>query len=363
MPRQRKSTPIAMPREAPEDFKQIHGIGPAIEKRLHRAGICTFSELVALTAEEISSILPGVSAKKISAQSWIPQARKLIPRKAEDRSQNNLPVIQTSHQHYENFTFEFLLDEKNKIRRLRVIHVQSGDVDSWSKWDSQRLIDFLSRHTRARLPTLKMPNSPREALKPAPQSSLAEQPASRITEIDHQERVPVPENNIDQTPPPPISMTVSAMHGPTDQPPLTTVVQPLMSPAASVSTANKIHLIKWKNCLSNSKHALTSIPHDQAFDVNFTLDLTQVSPSQTSQMDITASLYAKKLGGGVRQAIRETHQTLPYSDIIDLAISNAMLPEGFYRLEIFLTLLLTGSSPSTDTRLSASFQGGLLQVY
>jgi hypothetical protein len=208
-----------------------------------------------------------------------------------------------------------------------------------------------------------MPNSSQETIKPAPQPPLAEQPASMITEIDHQERVPVPEENIDQTPPPPISMTVSAMHEPTGQPPLTTVVQPLMSPAASVSTANKIHLLKWKNCLSNSNHALTNIPHDQAFDVNLTLDLTRVSPSQTCQLDLTASLYAKKLGGGVRQAIRETHQTLPYSDIIDLAISNAKLPEGFYRLEIFLTILLTGSSPSTDTRLSASFQGGLLQVY
>ena len=106
------------------DLKHIKGIGPAIENHLVSAGIQTFVQLAELTPESIAALVPNISVKLITNQNWIRQARKLAPNiekpkpsRGKDDSSN--PVIR---QHYENFTFEFLLDENNKARRIRLTH-------------------------------------------------------------------------------------------------------------------------------------------------------------------------------------------------------------------------------------------------
>jgi hypothetical protein len=109
---------------------------------------------------------------------------------------------------------------------------------------------------------------------------------------------------------------------------------------------------------------LRSLPHDQAFDVNLTLNLINAPLRENSQLDFTTLLYAKKLGDGSRQVIGETQGTISYANIIDLTIRNASLPQGLYRLEAFLTLTSTESSLFTrGSSVNASFQGGLFQVY
>jgi large subunit ribosomal protein L21 len=99
MTRQGTSASKGTPREALDDFKRIYGIGPAIERRLHSAGIRTFADLAALSAEAIAALLPNLSAQQITKQGWIPQARKLVPGKPKSHTGNDEPVISTSRQH------------------------------------------------------------------------------------------------------------------------------------------------------------------------------------------------------------------------------------------------------------------------
>jgi hypothetical protein len=335
MTRQRASASSATPPEASDDLKRIRGIGPSIERRLHSAGIRTFADLAALSAEAIASCLPNLSAKQIITQAWIPQARKLVPSRAKAVIGNDKSKISATHQHYDNFTIEFLLDEKNKTRRIRVVHVQSGDVDTWTRWDAQRLFDFLARHTGARLSYAKSAVHTTSKSKLTPKQSLStEQSSERSSET-------------------------------TENPPVGIVPQqlaPLPSPAGPI---DKIRLLKWKTLIGKINQLTHNIPHDQTFDVNLTLDLTSAALSETSRLDLTGVLYAKKLGNGHRQAIGETRMTMPYASTVDLTITNSSLTEGLYRLEVLLTLLPMDPTLSTSaqSRILSSFQGGLFQVY
>ena len=61
-----------------DNLKKLSGIGPALEKKMNAAGITTFSQLAALTEEEIARLegelnLPGRFAK----ENWVEQAREL----------------------------------------------------------------------------------------------------------------------------------------------------------------------------------------------------------------------------------------------------------------------------------------------
>jgi predicted flap endonuclease-1-like 5' DNA nuclease len=105
MTRQRITTSrIAPPEASLDDLKRIHGIGLNIEKRLHSAGICTFVGLAALSAETIAALIPTLSAKQITKQGWIPQARKLVTNDSKTSTRAKKSVLSTSRQHYHNFT-------------------------------------------------------------------------------------------------------------------------------------------------------------------------------------------------------------------------------------------------------------------
>jgi hypothetical protein len=122
-------------------------------------------------------------------------------------------------------------------------------------------------------------------------------------------------------------------------------------------------LLAWKTLLNHTIQSSRNLPHDQAFDINLTVDLTNAALTEIPQLDFNLCLYAKRLGDGNRQVISEAKGTIPYANIIDLTISNASLAQGLYRLEAFLTLIPTGFSLLAESSVRASFPGGLFQVY
>jgi predicted flap endonuclease-1-like 5' DNA nuclease/predicted nuclease with TOPRIM domain len=63
-------------REQPDDFEPITGIGPAFEKRLYDAGICTYETLASTNVERLAEICPGSSVKRPDYAAWITQARQ-----------------------------------------------------------------------------------------------------------------------------------------------------------------------------------------------------------------------------------------------------------------------------------------------
>jgi len=347
-----------------DDFTRIDGIGPITMKRLHSSRIYTFAQLAALSAEGITSLIPSLSTKQILNQSWIQQARELASSKAASKTLENEPSISASRQHYENFTLEFLLSEKNKVRRLQIVHIQSGDVDTLTKWDAERLIDFLARHTSVRLPYAKsIVLTTQKVHPPLKPSTSSEQPSEVATKTVSIAPIGRTEENIDLSPSLEFIESTVPVLAPADQLPSGGVPQQVSSPAVSASTISKIRLLEWKIFLSSTKQILHNLHHDQCFDVNLTLDLANASLPSTSQLDFNVSIYAKKLGDGPRRLIGETQKTMPYAEVVDLTVGNASLPQGLYRLEAFVTLVPTDASLSTKPDINIPVQGGLLQLY
>ena len=67
---------------AGDDLKKLSGVGPALEKKLHEAGITTFSQIAAWTEADVAAMDEKLSFKgRIEREGWIEQARKLAAEK------------------------------------------------------------------------------------------------------------------------------------------------------------------------------------------------------------------------------------------------------------------------------------------
>jgi predicted flap endonuclease-1-like 5' DNA nuclease len=66
-----------------DDLKRIHGIGPALERRLHRLGITRFGQIASWTGEDIARIARELadSADRIRRDGWVQSARREYTRK------------------------------------------------------------------------------------------------------------------------------------------------------------------------------------------------------------------------------------------------------------------------------------------
>ncbi len=63
---------------AADDLKQLSGVGPALEKKLHDAGVTTFAQIAAWTDADVTAMDEKLSFKgRIEREGWIDQAKKL----------------------------------------------------------------------------------------------------------------------------------------------------------------------------------------------------------------------------------------------------------------------------------------------
>ncbi len=61
-----------------DDLKQLKGVGPALEKKLHDNGVTTFAQIAAWTAEDIADMDDKLSFKgRIERDGWVDQAKLL----------------------------------------------------------------------------------------------------------------------------------------------------------------------------------------------------------------------------------------------------------------------------------------------
>ncbi|MEP1442323.1 MAG: 50S ribosomal protein L21 [Hyphomicrobiales bacterium] len=62
----------------PDDLKQISGVGPVLEKKLHGLGITKFAQVAAFTADDIAKVDDALSFKgRIERDNWLDQAAEL----------------------------------------------------------------------------------------------------------------------------------------------------------------------------------------------------------------------------------------------------------------------------------------------
>ena len=63
---------------AGDDLKKLSGVGPALEKKLHEAGVTTFAQIAAWTEDDVAAMDEKLSFKgRITREGWIEQAKKL----------------------------------------------------------------------------------------------------------------------------------------------------------------------------------------------------------------------------------------------------------------------------------------------
>jgi large subunit ribosomal protein L21 len=61
-----------------DDLKQLSGVGPALEKKLHEAGVTTFAQIAAWTEADIAAMDEKLSFKgRIEREGWVDQAKEL----------------------------------------------------------------------------------------------------------------------------------------------------------------------------------------------------------------------------------------------------------------------------------------------
>jgi len=61
-----------------DDLKKLSGVGPALEKKLHEAGVTTFAQIAAWGAEDIAAMDEKLSFKgRIEREGWVEQAKTL----------------------------------------------------------------------------------------------------------------------------------------------------------------------------------------------------------------------------------------------------------------------------------------------
>ena len=64
--------------EGADDLKQLSGVGPALEKKLHANGVTTFAQIAAWGPEDIAEFDEKLSFKgRIEREGWVEQAKKL----------------------------------------------------------------------------------------------------------------------------------------------------------------------------------------------------------------------------------------------------------------------------------------------
>ena len=71
---EKKAAPAA---SGADDLKELSGVGPALEKKLHAAGVTTFAQIAAWTEEDVAAMDEKLSFKgRIEREGWIEQAKE-----------------------------------------------------------------------------------------------------------------------------------------------------------------------------------------------------------------------------------------------------------------------------------------------
>lgn len=75
--------------EPTDDLKQIRGIGPALERRLHRHGIRRFEQIANLSAEELEDMATklAIAPNLVQRDKWVEQARALANRQTGQQTE------------------------------------------------------------------------------------------------------------------------------------------------------------------------------------------------------------------------------------------------------------------------------------
>ena len=306
----RQSNPVG---QAGDDFQKIAGIGQAIERRLHDAGILTYQDLAARSPEQIAASLAdvaGLSSARIASQDWAGQAGRLAGPAAQ-------PLPSEPDQHYASFHIELLLDVDGSVRRTKVHHHQSDKDEAWPGWDEGRLIALLRGH----IPILA-PQQPAGA--PGPPSSA--------TPATEQQETAAPSGSERETAELPVSLPSSVLR---------------IENLGLTRAGQRIH-----------RHA-----PGEPTAIGFTLHVPGASTRQAAAFDFTADVTASsELGDSQRQLLGTLHGAVRAGEALPVELAGQPLPRGLYRLEATVAIYPADHAGDSEPLHSRRTTGAFVQV-
>lgn len=305
----RQSTPAG---QTGDDFQKIAGIGQAIERRLHDAGILTYQDLAARSPEQIAASLTdvaGLSSARIASQDWAGQAGRLAGPAAS-------PLPSEPDQTYASFHIELLLDVDGSVRRTKVHYYQSEKDEAWPGWDEGRLIALLSDHI------------PRLA---ARQPAEAPGPPSSATPTTDQHEAAAPSGSEMETAELPVSLPSSFLR------------------------------IENLGLTRQGQRSLRYAP-DEPTTIGFTLHVTQAG-TQAATFDFTADVTASsELGDNQRQLLGTAQGAVRAGEPLPVELAGSPLPRGLYRLEATVAIYPADHARDSKPLHSRRRTGAFVQV-
>lgn len=74
-----EAAPVAAEAAGADNLKELSGVGPALEKKLHEAGVTTFAQIASWTEDDIAAMDEKLSFKgRIEREGWVDQAKAKI---------------------------------------------------------------------------------------------------------------------------------------------------------------------------------------------------------------------------------------------------------------------------------------------
>lgn len=312
-----KSFPIKQ-----DDFRQIKGIGPATEARLHAAKIFTYAQLTAVSPQTVAEILPGFTAKRIQQEDWLGQAEALC-------SSANSAEVSNNGQRYATFTVELLLDEDSSVRRTRVVHVQEESKKSWSGWQPKAMKQFIA--TQAGVFS----------------KSKASATSVSATAVPTKSEVPttIDELTMQFVPPADANRPETAVTPPAQPEHADTLLKTNVSSQPLSVELNAPNIL---------------LHHGNAFNVQLYLDLEEISFEKQTPLNYQAAIYAAQLGGKARQKVGTAYGAINTdAKKVAITVPTQIGAPGTYRLEAEMAIAWIPTTPD----ITANTKGGLLHIY
>ena len=336
----RKSTPAG---QAGDDFQQIQGIGAAIDRRLHDAGILSYQDLAALAPEQIAARLAGLaglSPARIASQDWVGQASRLAGPAA--------PTLPSEpDQSYASFHVEFLLGVDGSVRRTKVHHHQSGTDEAWAGWDEDRLLALLRDH----VPNMSSQLPAEAANVPSSAAPAAAEPQTAVPPGAQLDRVTVSGDQPDGA--------VPSEDQPAEAIPLGGQVETTDLPVGLPSSSLRVDYLGLTREGQRSRNWVPDEPTSIGFTLRVSRTITREAPAVDFTADITASSV---LGDDQRWPLGTVQGAVRVDEPLSVELTGEPLPRGLYRPEATVVIYPTDHAPDSPPLQGRRASGAPIQV-
>lgn len=328
-----------------DNFRLIHGLPRSAKAKLHAAGILTFAQLAAMSPNEIAAAVGDsvkTTAEQILREDWIGQAGKLTA--ANDNIVSDAESIPqpSANERRTSFALELKMNEKQKVKQTRVLHVESEQKDAeeiWTGWDETRLLNFIARR-----------------------AGIVDQVQPDKTQAKKEEGLPTSAVSIEER----LRRLQAKSDAATDQSVPSETMSAIELPESTFSVASgpskKLEVFpKGSNAPSRATQ------NDQAFSIKILLDSAEIAPLTADELAYTVTVYAKRItptgAAGKHTVVGKSQGVIAPANNMIFAVEGARLAQGAYRLRAAASFDALGSKPATHNHFMTFIEGGVLQVY